>query len=145
MRIVELHKKYIKGTDRKAIVTDVTIFLCHLTNAVKTALNIATSTVYTNTRVLKHMYDKKPAQEYEFLIENLHTIIKYPDHIYHNRDAKRGNYCFLKKLKNEFYLCSIEIKTEGTIFIVTAFRIADEKYLEKYTLLWSWRDDASSS
>ena len=148
--ILELHKKYIKGTERKAMVPDITVFLCYLTNAVKNALQVSTIATYINTKVLKHLYDKRPAQEYEFLVENIHRIIKYPDSIYKNREGKRGSFCFTKKLKNEKYFCSLEetslleTKDKTGILVVTAFRI-EEKYIEKYELLWSWRDDKSSS
>ncbi|MBU2545173.1 hypothetical protein KKC65_01805 [Patescibacteria group bacterium] len=92
----------------------------------------------------KTCYDKKPAEQYDFIIRNLHTIVKYPDSIYKNKDGKRGDFCLVKELKNKKYLCSIEDKGMGEISIATAFR-TDDKYLGKYELLWSWKDGTPSS
>lgn len=147
-----LHKKYIKGTSPKAIVMDKKILLCNLTNAVKRGGNFSSGSVYITTKVLKHIYDKKPAELYDFIIKNLPQIVKYPNHIYRNKNGKRGDFCLVKSLKNEKYLCSIEIcevcidteKKQEEIYIATVFR-TDDKYLEKYELLWSWRDDIPSS
>jgi len=141
-----LHKRYIRGTQPKAIVENKKVFLCYLTAAVHKGGGFSTRNVYITTKVLKHMYDKKPAEEYDFLLVHLPQLIKYPDHIYENRNGKRGNICFTKSIKNQQYFCSLEDDTEAQeIMIVTAYRIRDKKYLEKYSLLWSWRDDAPSS
>ena len=75
----------------------------------------------------------------------MHKILRYPDCIYKNRQEKRGEYCLVKDIKNKKYLCSIEVGELKEINTATAFRVADNKYLEKYELLWSWKDDAPSS
>lgn len=90
------------------------------------------------------MYDSKPAEEFDFLINNLHTIAKYPDKIYKNKSGKRGSHCFTKKLKGAEYICSME-NSENGMLIITAFRIRDKKYLKNYTLLWSWENDKPPS
>lgn len=114
-----------------------------MTKIVMKQLELEDGSVYVNTLVLKHLYDKKPAEEFDFLINNLHTIAKYPDYIYKNKDSKRGEVCFTKKLKGSDYICSIEIDEQT--FIVTAFRIRDKKYMKNYESLWSWEDDNSPS
>lgn len=143
-----LHKKYIKGTEPKAIVVYKKILLCNLTKTVQRSCGFSSGAVYITTIILKHLYDKKPAEWYDFIINNLIEIVKYPNHIYKNRSEKTGNFCLVKTLKNKKYLCSIEIcadeQEKPEIYIVTVFR-TDDKYLEKYELLWSWRDDAPSS
>lgn len=144
-----LHKKYIRGTSPKAIIMDKKILLCNLTKAVKRGCRFSSSGVYVTTKVLKHIYDKKPAELYDFIVQNLPKIVKYPSHIYKNKSAKRGDFCFVKSLKNEKYLCSIEIcinpeRKQEEIYVATVFR-TDDKYLEKYELLWSWKDDTPSS
>lgn len=122
--------------------------VCHLTKKVIRGLNIDVTKVYITTRVLKHMYDKRPAQEMDFILKNLSQLVKYPDEIYANKDGKRANFSFVKKLKNpeeEKYFCGIEI--DGGVKeanIVTVFCVA-EIYLKNYKLLWSWRDDIPSS
>ena len=149
--IPELHRRYIKGTAKDAVVQNARVFLCHLTGAVSIgALGLMQTEraprrkVYISTRVLKHTYDKRPAEEYDFLTENLHAIVKYPDCVYKNKDSKRGGYCFVKTLGNKLYLCSLE-SVEDRFEVVTFFRVPKEKYLESYELLWSWRNGTSSS
>lgn len=145
--VPELHRKYVKGTAPKALVAEITIFICRLTATVYRSTEYSTDSVYINTRVLKHLYDKRPAEEYEFLVENLRKIIKYPDRVYQNKLGKRGNLCFAKKIGAEQYFCPLEYAHEEDkqrILVVTGFRV-DDKYLEKYELSWSWRDDIPSS
>src|SRR3989344_4016247 len=109
-KVVEiLFWEYIKGTRAEAIVTNVTSFLCHLPNNVKIAMELPTSKVYVTTRMIKHLYDAKPAEEFHFVIDNLHDIIKSPDQIYKNKNSKRGNLCFLKVIGGECYFCPVEI------------------------------------
>ena len=131
------------GTPAKAIVADVTVFLCHLTNYVSSTLK-STTKVYVNTRVVKHLYDKKPAEEFDFVVRHMHRIVKYPDCVYKNKDPKRGNFCFLKKIKGNDYLCSLEV-SEEEIFVVTAFRMRKANYINEYELLGSWKGDIPSS
>jgi len=138
-----LHERYIKRTPHNAIVVQKEILLCHLTNAVRRVCNLSCNSVYVSTRMLKHLYDGKPAEQYDFIIYNLHTIVKYPDHIYKNKDGKRGDLILVKVLKNKKCLCSIEDKNKK-IEIATAFRVKDS-YLNNYELLWSWRDDKNPS
>lgn len=151
LTIVKLWKQHVKGTPEKAIVRNITILACLLTKAVQEACSFLTPRVHLNTRVLKHLYDKKPAEEFEFIIHNLENILKYPDHIYKNKLGKRGSLCFVKKLANVKYICSIE-KTEELDSnnmqmncVVTAFRIRKEDYLDDYELIWSWKGDKPSS
>ena len=138
------------------------MFLCHLTNAVMKGMNIddySIKNIYITSRCVKHLFDKKPAEEFLFIINHLHEIVKYPDKIYKNKEEKRGEFCFIKKLGAEEYLCSIEIKKipamifgesvygvseygvgseKEEIQIATAFRLRDFKYLKNYALLWNW-------
>lgn len=141
--VQNLSDKYIKGSAEKAIVENVNIFLCHLTFAVSKANNFQ-SNIYLNTRVLKHIYDKKPAEEYDFIVCHLRKIIKYPDCVYKNKDPKRGDYVFTKRIGDGNYFCSLEMCEDG-FNIVTAFRLRKESYLKSYDSLWSWRSGASSS
>lgn len=98
------------------------------------------------------MYDKKPAEEFIFLVDNIHKIVKYPDDIYENKPGKRGAFCFVKKLKGEKYICCLEIvdtliddEITAEIHLVTAFRVRKDSYLDSYKLLWSWKGDKPSS
>lgn len=143
MRLVELHERHIKGTEKGAIVPHRTILLCNLTRATQKALSVKTYKVYINTRVLKHLYDTRPAEEYERVIRKMAAIVKYPEKVYQNRDSKRGDLVFTKTIGKEEYLCSLEISEE--IQVATSFRIRKKTYLDNYKLLWSWRDGKPSS
>ena len=142
--LIELHTKYIKGSRKEMVVQLVKIFLCHLTIAVsKDAItrqekNVPPHKVYVTTRAIKHLYDKKPAEEYDFAIDHIHKVVRYPDHIYENKNSKKGQFIFSKKIKGENWLCSIEQKDDDALEIVTCFRIRKESYLDNYKLLWSW-------
>ncbi len=140
-----LHKKYVIETPKGAMVEDICVVLCNLTRTVSRHMPSGTFKVYIRTRVLKHNYDKRPAQEYDFLIKKLHKLIKYPDHIYKNRDSKRGDFCFVKKIGGIKCFGSLEViineKGGNRLEIVTFFTLLKENYLNNYTLLWSWGDD----
>jgi hypothetical protein len=149
--IIKLYKKYIKDTPAKTAVKNITVLLCNLTKAVELGGKFHTRKIYLKTRVLKHLYDGKPAEEFDFIINNLFFIVKYPDQIYKNKDSKRGEICLIKNLSGQKYFCSIETSDEldssniKMNYIVTAFRIRKESYLNDYKLLWSWKGDLSSS
>ncbi len=151
----------MNGTPEKAIVIIKKVSLCNLTYAVMRGLELdfENKSVFISSRIIKHLYDKKPAEEFHFVLEYLHEIVRYPDRIYKNKNSKRGDFCFVKKIKEQDYLCSLEIvKTASVICgaeeldisgieqgkevieasIVTAYRIRDDKYLKNYTLLWDW-------
>lgn len=145
----DIHNRHVEKTVKEAVVTDQTIHICNLTFAVMRALAYKSQKVYINTRALKHLYDKKTAEEYHFIVDNLHTIIKYPDHIYRDKPSKRGDYCLIKRLGNNNYMCSIEMVEDSepgynSIFAITAFRVQDS-YLNNYELMWNWRDGDPSS
>lgn len=139
----DLHTKHIINTAPYAIVTEVTVLFCHLTNQVSKEVCLPFK-VYITTKVLKHMYDKRPAQEYDFILTNLESVVTFPDHVYKNKDPKRGDYCFVKKIEEEKYFCALETGNEE-IYIVTVFKLRKENYLKNYELLWSWKDGEPSS
>jgi hypothetical protein len=146
--ILEIFEKHIKNTKEKEIVPLETVYICRLTYSVLSVLGFSDSKVHVNTKVLKHLYDKKPAEEFDFLINNLHAIVKYPDRVYKNRISKRGDFCLVKNLNGFNYLCSVEFCEDGgemRVCVVTAFRVRDEAYLKKYELLWSWKGGKPSS
>ncbi|MFZ2226112.1 MAG: hypothetical protein WA064_01180 [Candidatus Moraniibacteriota bacterium] len=145
MYLSKFFENYIKGTPQKAIVANRRALLCRLTEAVIDGIEIENlpRNVYITSRCVKHLFDKRPAEEFLFIIDHLHEIVKCPDKIYENAEGKRGNFCFTKKMGNEEYFCSVEIleisNTDKEIQVATAFRLRDEKYIIKnYTLLWDW-------
>ncbi|MEX0918807.1 MAG: hypothetical protein WDZ85_02455 [Candidatus Paceibacterota bacterium] len=147
--IPHLSKTYIRGTTKKAVVQLVDSFLCHITSAVRKGIRIEHSKVYISTRVIKHVYDKRPAEEFDFCIENTHLVVKYPDSIYRNKKGKRGDFCFVKEVKNFKCFVSIEVVDNSEekpphCEVVTFYRI-NNKYLESYELLWEWKGGIPSS
>lgn len=151
----EFFEKYIEGTAEKAVVADDRLCLCSLTNIVASQLGLdkeKTYKVQITTRALKHLFDKKPAEEFHCILDCMDEIARYPSHIYKNKPSKRGEYCFLGSYNGSAYVCSIEIysimetqpidianleEDDIEIQIATSFRNRDEKYLNKCTLLWS--------
>jgi hypothetical protein len=139
--VFNLHQKHIINTTQGALVQNISAFLCNLTYTVTKGINLQDyHKVYISTKVLKHSYDKRPAFEYDLIINELHKIVKYPDKIYENKNGKRGDYCFVKIVKEEKCLCVLE-KGEKCLEVVTFYRITKEKYLNSFSLVWSWRDD----
>lgn len=140
-------EEHIRGTAKESIVADKTIMLCHLSNAVCKVIELGPK-VYMNTRALKHIYDKRPAEEFDFIVRNTYKIVKMPDFIYKNKNPKRGDLCFTKVVEDNNYFCSLEVKDESgekEVYVVTVFRIRKPNYLNNYELLWSWKDGAPSS
>ena len=130
-------EKYVHGTAERAYVLIDQLTLCIVTKKVAEVLGFHKRlTVSVSTRALKHMYDKKPAEEFSCILEAMAKVIRYPKEVYKNRSNKKGSYCFLGEYKNSEYICSIEIvNDEGEV--VTCFRKRDAKYLREYILLWS--------
>lgn len=147
--VVGLHKKYVKGTPKKAIVKEVQSLLCHLPASVIKGAGLPFKKVYINTRVIKHNYDKRPAQDYDLLIGNLHNIVKYPSKIYKNKEEKRGSLVFVKTVNNEECLCVVETSQADdlseVVCLVATFYVPGEGYLDGFGLLWEWKDGNPSS
>lgn len=147
--IRKLFEKHIRHTREKEIVVLETVYVCRLTTSVISVLEFENAKVHINTKILKHLYDKKPAEEFDFIVRHLHRIIKSPDRIYKNKASKRGDFILVKRIDDLDYLSSVEeiIETENEkkAYIVTAFRVRDESYLKKYEFLWSWKGGGPSS
>lgn len=145
-----LHNRYVKDSLKKSVVLLAQTHLCDLAIMITEHLNIGASRVYLNTRVLKHLYDKRPAEEYDFMIKNLTDIIKFPHKIYENKNAKRGSFLFVKQYNCEECVVSLEMihsekeNTNSHCEVVTFFR-ADKDYLLNYKLLWEWKGGTPSS
>lgn len=142
--LIELHQKYIKDTPEKAIVTNITVLLAYLPKIlVKNGL-FTSQKVHINTRVIKHMYDKKPSEEFDSILSSLFKIVSQTQEVYQNLKAKRGDICLLGKVKGIKYVCSVETSGVGNS-VVTCFRLRDESYLRKYEMLWSRKGGDPSS
>ena len=142
----KLHERYIYGSQRDGEIPLFRTLLCHLTKETTYAISNkdAYGKIFISTHWLKHLYDKRPAVDYDLIRNNIHTIVKYPDSIYRNRTKKRGQWIFRKKIHGSDIITSLEtLPTERPQYeIVTSFRIK-EIYLRDYNLIWSWEDSAS--
>lgn len=151
IRVVsELYEKYIRGSKKQAAVQNLLVLLCSMTNSVYAGTGMKCKRIYISTRVVKHVYDKRPAEEFDFLVDNVHQILKYPDRVFKNKDAKKGDLCFVKKIHNHLYLASVEtmkdlIGRNTHCEVITFFRVQKESYLNGYELLWEWKVGEPSS
>lgn len=151
IRVVsELYEKYIRGTEKHAVVPNLLVLLCSMTNSVHAGTGIKCKRIYISTRVVKHVYDKRPAEEFDFLVGNVHQVLKYPDRVFRNKNAKKGDFCFVKKINKSLYLASIEIINDLAgehthCEVITFFRVQKESYLNGYELLWEWKVGEPSS
>ena len=156
--IIKVFKKHIKGTGKKKQIKKLTIYVCNFSNVVMNEFKFSTNRVHLSTKSLKHMYDKRVAQEFDFILNNLPKIIKKPDKVYKNIKGKRGDYCFLKKFAKDTYFCIIENSDDvnpndgkiGMNYVVSVYKLSEDKekrkrYLSGYKLLWSWKGDKPSS
>jgi hypothetical protein len=144
----EMFEKYVCGTPEKAIVflakERVGILYPHISNTVYLLEN----SIFLSTRALKHLYDKRPAEEFDVLIDNFRSIINSPDACYRNPSGKRGNFCLSKDISNVPHFVVIEaVENTGreALEVVTAFRARHPRYLKDYELLWSRRDGRALS
>lgn len=149
MILRNLHILYIQNTPFEGIVEIAEKQLCSLTLEVSKVISkneeiSEKQKVICTTLALKHLYDKKPAEEYDFALNHAHEIVKYPDKVYANKDAKRGGFAFVKSFGTDIWFCSLEYK-DGRYYLVTCFRIRKESYLNGYNLIWSWKGDIPSS
>jgi hypothetical protein len=117
-------------------------------NEVQRACDFPTVNVHITTKVIKKNYDKRPAEENDFILKHGWKIVHMPDEIYKNKDAKRGDYLFAKKMNNTTYVASVEVSKysdEPTLYVVSLFRIRKPAYLDSYNLTWSWKGGKPSS
>lgn len=125
--LYKIFKKYVRHTTKDYHVAILTDYIC----------NLLSKEVFVSTRVIKHAYDKRTAQEFDFLIRHLKKIMESPDEIYKNKDGKTGDICVTKTFDCGRYICVLEKTTSG-FEVVTFFRI-DFKYTNSYELLWKRR------
>ncbi len=141
----------VKGTLPGALVAVTEQLIARLTKKVGAVLKTAdgAAKVYLSSRVIKHLYDKRTAQEFEVILKCAHLIVRLPNAIYENKDGKRGDFIFVKQIQGAQYVVILEKQatTSGEIYfsVVTAFRVRKTGYLENHRLLWTWRGDIPSS
>ncbi len=143
-----MHEAYIQGTYKGEIVGTGRDKVCTLTRAVSKVLGLSgAGSAYITTRALKHVYEQRTAAEYQLILDTLHALVKRPAQVYRNKPgSKRGGFCLVGPLKEQEYICIVEIVSEKEVEIVTVFE-KRERYLASgkgCVLLWSWGDGTTS-
>ncbi|OGD79725.1 hypothetical protein A2368_03835 [Candidatus Collierbacteria bacterium RIFOXYB1_FULL_49_13] len=149
--LVAFFRKYIKGTPKKAPVVVRKLLLARL-GVAKEVFPEGLSKIYISSFCIKHLYDKRPAEEFDKILPCLGQICQYPEEIYENKSGKRGKFLIRKKIGNDYYIASVEIEEsddgdgeDKKICVATAFRQYDAGYLSSCSLLWSWKGGEPSS
>lgn len=146
--IERIFEQHIKGTDKQAIVREMTIKFCTLTREVQRVCDFPTTSVHITTKVIKKNYDKRTAEENDFLLKKGWQIVYMPNKIYKNKNAKRGDFIFIRQINNKLYLASIELSNYAEspiLYVVSLFRVQKDSYLNSYELIWSWKGGGPSS
>ena len=142
-KIQKIFKKCVRDTALEAVVRNITVVAGMLPPLLSEKIDAANPRIYITTRVIKHLYDKKPAEEFDFVLENIPNLLAHPDRLYRNKGDKRGQFCLMKQIEGREYFVSLELadgKYGKELQLVTAFRVRSEPYLKEYDLLWSRRD-----
>lgn len=148
-KLAKVVERYIKNTPRKGYVKDLRVKLCDLSHKLKPKLKLKDTRVYVTTKSLKHMYDARSAQEFDFIIQNIELAIKHPLKIYKNKVGKTGDVCLYTEFDENAYFYILETKL-GNAYLVSAYRLSNieekrKNYLSGYKLLRSWKVDLPSS
>jgi len=136
-----LHSNFVKNTKPGEIVINKTVLLCHINEKISRYIKLHEANVYISSKMLKHLYDKRSAQEYDCLLRNMYLIAKYPDLIYRNKGYKSGDFLFVKAIDGYCYTCSLQFVQKGfcrKLNLITAFSVKPE-YMRNFKLLWSWK------
>lgn len=134
-----IHEEFVKNTHPGAIVVNKSVFLCHANFKALHSLGLRETEIYISSTVLKHMYDKRPAQEYDRLLNDIPLIIKYPDLVYKNKASHHG-FAFVKALHGYSYMCPVKFIENGQnkLYVATAFSVKPW-YMKDFKLVWSFR------
>ena len=142
--IIRLHTECIESTEKGVLVKPKTITVTELTRVVIEGIGLSFNKVYMTSKALKHCYDKRDPMEYDFVIQHLKEVVRFPEMILENQPSQRGKFCFVKTIKKVTVMVSLEEVEEGDIkgnFVVTAYRIKKPiNYFRDYRILWSWED-----
>jgi hypothetical protein len=94
----KMHEAYVQRTPPEIFITDATAYAGVLVRDVVRKIGIRTQKVYMTSRAMKHLYDKKPAEEFDFVLDHVSLMLENPDALYIDKSDKRGGFCLSKKL-----------------------------------------------
>lgn len=138
MELEEFHSLFVRNTGYRANIKNAYLI-------VKMADNDFCKTINVSSRMLKHVYDKRPAEEYDFFLFFMSVILNYPDFIYKNKVGVKGDLIFIKIFEDIKHMISVEFTETDTLDVVTFFRVYKENYLKNCELLWRRKDGVPSS
>ena len=142
MTLENIHRKYVRYTEEKTLIQKKIFFLCNLYSSVRNNCTISNKSVSFSTVMLKHLYDRKPAEEYDKILRYIKESVRHPEEIYKNKENKTGGFCFVKSFLNQKYFTVLqESDAEQTNYIVTSFRIRKAEYLKGYEKIWERESD----
>ena len=137
-KLIDIIEKYIRLSPEKSVVKFLKIRLTDFVHEGKV------HRVFVSTRSLKHVYDKRPAEEFDRCVLTINEILDKPLEIYDNtsKEGKRGSILLSYSDKHkQKYLCVLEKEDMGNNYnVVTFFRLRKENYLKSYKLIWSQED-----
>jgi len=141
--------RHIRNTPRKGYVKDLRIKICDFPHKLKGKLKIKDKRVYITTKSLKHLYDVRKGEEFDYIISNIDHFILNPTGIFKDKERKTGNYCIYKETGNGAYFIILDV-TENSVYVVSGYRLSEveekrKNYLSGYRLIWSWKVDLPSS
>ena len=140
---------YIRKTPWHGAVFNARVICGRLPQQIADIFEMSDRNIWANTRALKHIYDKRTAEEFDFICGDLSEMFHDPDAVYRNKTDKRGHFGILKRYGDLSYFVSVELMSSDlkkpVMELVTVFRTRDRRYLNDYDLLWSRRDGATRS
>lgn len=139
-KILSLYENHIKGRGRKDFVPEVKVRVGNVKKTIKKVIKVKNCKVFATTRSIKHIYDRvfldagKP-EDFVSIIKKLPQIVTSPDRVCANKQSKRGNFCFIKRIKGRLYLATLETSAQKELHLVTCF-MTTEKYCVNFVDLW---------
>lgn len=137
---MSLYESYIKGIGRKDFVPEIKIKIGNIKKTIKKKIKVKNCKVFATTRSIKHIYDRvfldagKP-EDFVTIVKKLPQIVISPVRVCANKQSKRGNFCFIKKIKGRLYLATLETSAQRELCLVTCF-MTTEKYCGNFVDLW---------
>ena len=96
----QLHREHIEDSITGAVVVLKTFHLATTTKDTSKALQVEVAKVYISTKVLKHLYDKKPAAEYFYVIDKLADLLNIHNRYIATYPQRQGTLFLLRNILN---------------------------------------------
>ena len=100
------HNRYIKGTPPQGIVFLDKLLVTSLSESIQSVLDLPTTKVYISSKVIKHIYDRRLAMHFDYILSHLEELITNPDRIYLNKKGGELEFLFVTNF-SEDTLCTV--------------------------------------